>query len=80
MSKINRSTYQKVVEENKRLKNDIKILVNYEGDVMQWNEVMLKWYSFFTEEARRNNLIKEACKEYIKNHKDELPDFITDLI
>ena len=77
MSKVNRSTYQKVAEENKRLLADIKLLVE---DGMPSAEKILcigKWRDKFKKEKEFNALMKQAAKRYIKDHADELPDFLT---
>ena len=42
---VSRSTYQKVVEENKRLRADIRALVD--GDITQVYEVMTRWHKHF---------------------------------
>ena len=78
MSKVNRSTYQKVVEENKRLLNDIKLLVE---DGLPSAEKILcigKWRDKFKKEKDFNDLMRQAVKQYIKDHADELPDFLTE--
>jgi len=75
MSKVDRSTYQKVVEENKRLKRDIRIIVM--DDTMVAVNCMMKWYDTFQKEINFNKLMKKAVEHYVKEHKDELPDFIT---
>jgi len=77
MSKVNRSTYQKAVEENKKLIADIKILVE---DGLPSAEKILciaKWREKFKKEKEFNSLMKQAARQYIKDHADELPDFLT---
>lgn len=77
MSKVNRSTYQKVVEENKRLLADIKLLVE---DGLPSSEKILcigKWRDKFKKEKEFNDLMRQAAKQYVKDHADELPDFLT---
>ena len=76
MSKVSRSVYQKVCEENKRLLRDIKILVSKELDP---NKVilMVEYRERFEKEERFRLMMKEVAKQYIKDHADELPDFLT---
>lgn len=75
MSKIDRSVYQKVVEENKRLKRDIRIIVMDETRLAV--ECMMEWLNIFQKEDDFNKLLKEAAAHYIEEHKDELPNFLT---
>ncbi|MCB0446395.1 MAG: hypothetical protein KDD03_02595 [Gelidibacter sp.] len=80
MSKINRSTYQKLAEENKRLKKDLKTLTydnNRSDNMDEWIETFEKWSDYFEKEERMERITKELVKEYIKEHADELPDFLT---
>lgn len=80
MSKVNRSTYQKVVEENKILIADIKLLVE---DGMSSAEKILcigKWKDKFKKKKEFNAMMKQAAKQYIKDHTDELPDFLTKVL
>ena len=75
MSKVSRSTYQKLAEENKRLMKDIRLLVEIPS-----SESILcrhKWQKHFQEERELHEAMRIACKQYIKDHKDELPDFLT---
>lgn len=75
MSKVNRSIYQKVVEENKALIADIKLMVS-DLSVEQLL-CKAKWLVKFKEEAEFNSMLKQAAKRYISEHASELPDFIT---
>lgn len=68
MSKVSRSTYQKVVEENKRLKSDIRKLV--EGTWNELSEVTKKWQAEFDKEREFNALMQRAAKEYLKEHPE----------
>lgn len=79
MSKINRSTYQKLHEEYKRLKANIEVLV-MQDDMAVYAEVFNKWYNQFSQEREFNQLLKDHAKQYIEDHKDELPDFLTNKI
>ena len=77
MSKVNRSTYQKAVEENKKLIANIKLLVE---DGLPSAEKILciaKWRKKFNKEKEFNSMMKQAARQYIKDHADELPDFLT---
>lgn len=69
MTTVSRSTYQKVVEENKRLKEDIKVLVI--GPVSpEFKTVSQKWSVRFYEEDELNNALKEAAKQYLSKHPE----------
>lgn len=65
MSKVSRSVYQKVVEENKSLKRDIHTIVR--GDIVDAIKVRMKWEDKFSEEERFWNSIKQAANEYFKD-------------
>lgn len=75
MSKVSRSTYQKVVEENKRLLSDIKLLVK--DGIPSYDQIrcMKKWREKFSKEKEFHDMLRKAAKQYIKDHADELPDF-----
>lgn len=75
MSKVKRSTYQKVVEENKRLINDIRTLVD--GVPPAKILCSIKWKEKFKEEREFQEAMKEAARLYVKKHTDKLPDFLT---
>jgi hypothetical protein len=47
---VSRSTYQKVVEENKRLKQDIKDLTTRHYKDARWLEVYTRWWRHFKKE------------------------------
>jgi hypothetical protein len=68
MSKVSRSTYQKVAEENKRLLADIKILVGIMDE--RYLEVYGKWIKHFKEKKQFNDIMVWAAKEYIKKHPE----------
>jgi hypothetical protein len=76
MSKVSRSTYQKCAEENKRLKKDIEALVMID-DKAETKKVFVRWLEHFKSQREFNALMKSVAKEYIKERKDELPDFLT---
>ena len=77
MSKVNRSTYQKAIEDNKRLLADIKLLVEEGMPSSEKMLCMIKWRDKFKKEKEFNSLMKDVAKQYIKDHADELPDFLT---
>ena len=70
MSSVSRSTYQKVCEENKRLKADIKILVESYGDAPAYIETLLKWRKVFREQKQFNVFMKEAAIQYLEKHPE----------
>lgn len=75
MSKVSRSTYQKLAEENKRLKKDIEILV---GKMCPEQIIITsKYRKEFADRDKFNSLLKDVCKTYVEQNKDSLPDFIT---
>lgn len=76
MSKVSRSIYQKCAEENKRLKKDIEALVMIDSKE-ETKEVFVRWREHFKSQRQFNALMRTVVKEYIREHKDELPDFLT---
>lgn len=73
MTAVSRSTYQKVVEENKRLKADIKVLVMSKiGHLCpEYSEVYLRWRIVFLKEYNLHNLLKQAAEQYFKDHPEK---------
>ena len=69
MTTVSRSTYQKVVEENKRLKEDIRILI-LGNDAAQFLSVTRKWRDIFKKEDELNNALKEAARQYLSKHPE----------
>jgi hypothetical protein len=69
MSKVNRSTYQKVVEENKKLLNDIKTLVY--GDIPSVIFLKHKYRQQFEKEREFNRMMKEVSKMYMDNNPND---------
>lgn len=58
MSAISRSEYQKVVEENKRLKHDIyKLVIDDDEETL---EVYERWEKHFRDEMAFKNMIRYA--------------------
>lgn len=74
MSDISRSTYQKVCEENKRLKADIEILISHPAidpdKFLQRSTVFKKWSDFFRKQKQEHALIKMAAMKYLKDHPE----------
>lgn len=58
MSKITRSEYQRVVEENKRIKNDLRILIM---DICSEEAmiIFLKWRKYFEDEKAKHRIFEE---------------------
>lgn len=77
MSQISRSEYQKVVEENKRLLLDIKILTQEGIPSAQKILCIAKWRQKQKYTEAMSSALKAAAEEYIKIHKNELPDFLS---
>lgn len=71
MSKVSRSVYQKVCEENKKLMKDIRILTQKGLRSSEYILCVAKWREHFEEERQFNEAMRIACKTYIENHKDE---------
>ena len=69
MSNVSRSVYQKVCEENKRLKEDIHTLVSPFHDIVYLN-IVEKWRRKFKEENDLHLILKQAAKQYIKQHSE----------
>lgn len=69
MSNVSRSVYQKLKEENKRLINDIRILV-YPDDSNGWKPVLTKWRQKFQEDDEFTRMLQEVCREYLKEHPE----------
>jgi len=67
MSKVSRSTYQKLKEENKRLLKDIKLLVDKTYPVERII-AMDKWQKHFKEEKEFNSLMKDVAISYMENN------------
>ncbi len=65
MSKVSRSVYQKVCEENKRLKKDIKLLVS-EGVTFDKLDCIQKWREKIKEERDFLDMLKEGFNAMAK--------------
>lgn len=63
MSKVSRSVYQKVCEENKKLKKDLRVIcADDEWSAIEVFRVMDKWSDYFAEEDRFRNMVREAIR------------------
>lgn len=69
MSDVSRSMYQKLKEENKKLLIDIRILCNPLPDE-RFMPTLKKWRKKFIKESQFNQMLKEVCQEYIKEHPE----------
>lgn len=69
MSKVSRSTFQKLAEENKRLLHDIYNLTKDGEDYAKF-ETRGRWKKHFREEREFNELLKEVSKKYIDEHPE----------
>lgn len=65
MSNISRSVYQKVAQENKRLKADIKMLV-WVTSPEDESRVFRKWYKYFKKEHDFHKMMKEIVGAKLK--------------
>lgn len=66
---VSRSTYQKVVEENRRLLADIYAMCKGKG--VEVIKVKVKWIEKFDKEADQRKFIREVVRQYIKNNPDD---------
>ncbi len=66
---VSRSVYQKKCEENKKLLADIKILT---ADGISPEKVILitKWREVFKKRREFNELLTEACRQYLEEHPE----------
>ena len=64
MSDISRSVYQKLAEENKRLKADIKMLTWVRSGEDR-DRVFRKWWKYFKKEYDFNKMMKRIAGKYI---------------
>jgi hypothetical protein len=71
---VSRSKFQKVVEENKRMKKDLRILCGPSNDeeCEMLGETIMKWNNYFRKEDKENAAIKEILcigRELVKEGK-----------
>ena len=76
MSKVSRSVYQKLKEENKKLLRDIETLV----DPVNMDRINMykKWQSHFREEKEFNNVMRSVATDMILKDPDQYPDYLVD--
>ena len=65
---ISRSEYQRVVEENKRLLQDIRILVQDGFMTEEKIQCRVKWAKKFQREEEFNKHLKEALQAFVKDN------------
>lgn len=63
MSGVKRSTYQKAIEENKRLKKDIETLV-MRDDLNDTKKVYMRWHKYFSDSREFNDMMKEIANSF----------------
>lgn len=72
MSSIKRSTYQKVVEENKRLMHDLDLLTDESKSIHPDTIlVKLKWRKYFKKEKDLNNFIRVGIRRILNSNNNE---------
>ncbi len=64
MSKVSRSVYQKLAEENKRLKSDIYDLINAHENQDKFIETFTRWDNHFKKQKEWNSFLRGALKQY----------------
>ena len=70
-SKISRSIFQHVVEENKKLLRDIRIIAMEPG--VKAILVRMKWRDKFRHNEAFNKMLTTCAKRYFKEHPEKLP-------
>ena len=68
MSKVSRSVYQKLAEENKRLMRDLRLMTM--GSAYQRVTTYGKWKKHFQYEDDVNIALKEVANQYFKDHPE----------
>ena len=71
MSKVSRSAYQKVVEENKRLLSDVRLLVEEGLPSAEKILCIAKWRDKFEKDREFNELMKLAAKSYMEKFPND---------
>lgn len=66
---VSRAVYQKLAEENKKLKADLK-LICFNSDSEDAQDAFDKWRDHFKKEADFNSLMKDVCQNYLKEHPE----------
>ena len=70
MSKVSRSVYQKLSEENKKLISDIRILTTQDVHLDKIH-VTKKWREKFAKDKLFHALLKECVTKYFKDNPDK---------
>lgn len=70
MSKVSRSVYQKLSEENKSLKRDIKKLV-IKKSIPEFIITFSKWEKHFKKEDEFNSMMKIYAQQYRRNNPND---------
>lgn len=66
---VKRSTYQKVVEQNKKLMQDIRLLVTDDDNkIMDAVHLQMKYQDQFKEEKDWNDFIKDSLQRMLKGN------------
>jgi len=71
---VKRGTYQKVCEENKKLKADIYSLVMLDlrnkESLDRWNKTDSKWRDKFQKDEELSRMLHEYAVQYFKDHPE----------
>jgi hypothetical protein len=67
---VSRSVFAKLQGERNRLLKDIEVMAC--GEPMEAIQMRLKWRKKFEQDRQFNEAIKEACKQYAKEHPEIL--------
>jgi hypothetical protein len=68
MSDISRSVFQKLAEENKRLKKDLEIICL--GSLEESTKIRLKWIKHFKGKEMFTKMFKQLALEHFKTHPE----------
>lgn len=72
MSKVSRSVYQKLAEENKRLKADLRTITMANKPLSDYEiDTIRKYRKQFQKEDYFNAVMKEVAEECIKNNPEQ---------
>ncbi len=72
MSKVSRAVYQKLAEENKRLKADLRTIVMAKKPFSSHEiETITKYRNKFQDEDNFNITMKKVAEMYISSHPEE---------
>jgi len=71
MSSVSRSVYQKLAEENKRLKKDIYLLVMKPYSGLSVN-ARAEWYKKFKQDQELAQMLHDYAVQYVKDNPDSV--------